>query len=156
MLDFRWRKPNPLVCWGITHQWLGTEGQAQFSAGSRVSLPLPLFPSRGHRKQKQVMLLGRLRKLGLDISVDEAIFERRGFPALNAPARPRLERSGRSFIEGYLVAVEAGQADPVPARLESIALDLRGFAFEGAAMGLAVLDGLTPWRPDRLERFIEG
>jgi hypothetical protein len=31
-----------------------------------------------------------------------------------------------------------------------------GFAFEGAAMGLALLDFLTPWRRDRISKFLRG
>ena len=33
--------------------------------------------------------------------------------------------------------------------------ELRGFAFEGAAMGLALLDCFTPWRKDRWPTFTE-
>jgi hypothetical protein len=33
---------------------------------------------------------------------------------------------------------------------------LRGFAFEGAAMGFALLDWLTPWRRDRISKFVQG
>ena len=35
-------------------------------------------------------------------------------------------------------------------------LEWRGFAFEGAAMGLALLDFLTPWRRDRIASFLRG
>jgi hypothetical protein len=35
-------------------------------------------------------------------------------------------------------------------------LEWQGFAFEGAAMGLAVLDAVTPWRRNRLASFIAG
>jgi hypothetical protein len=35
-------------------------------------------------------------------------------------------------------------------------LEWQGFAFEGAAMGLALLDAVTPWRRDRLASFIAG
>jgi hypothetical protein len=40
--------------------------------------------------------------------------------------------------------------------LHGIEPGLRGFAFEGAGMGLYLLDLLTPWRRDRLRRFLEG
>jgi hypothetical protein len=33
---------------------------------------------------------------------------------------------------------------------------LRGFAFEGAAMGVALLDRSTPWRSNRLSKFLCG
>ena len=35
-------------------------------------------------------------------------------------------------------------------------LELCGFAFEGAGMGLFLLDLLTPWRRDRLSAFLSG
>lgn len=47
-------------------------------------------------------------------------------------------------------------ADDLAVRLSSIEPEVRGFAFEGAAMGLALLDHLTPWRRDRFERFLSG
>src|SRR5213076_3230405 len=34
--------------------------------------------------------------------------------------------------------------------------EFRGFAFEGAAMALAILDLLVPWGPRRLHRFAAG
>jgi hypothetical protein len=41
-------------------------------------------------------------------------------------------------------------------RLGEVTPELRGFAFEGAALGLALLDFLTPWRRDRVSRFLRG
>jgi hypothetical protein len=37
-----------------------------------------------------------------------------------------------------------------------VELDFRGFAFEGAAMGLALQDWLTPWNRGRLQNFLRG
>jgi enediyne biosynthesis protein E3 len=34
--------------------------------------------------------------------------------------------------------------------------ELKGFAYEGAAMGMALLDGLLPWRRPRLGKFVAG
>src|SRR5207247_986244 len=40
--------------------------------------------------------------------------------------------------------------------LERVEIELRGFAFEGAAMGLALLDRLTPWKAQRWRSFARG
>jgi len=71
---------------------------------------------------------------------------RRGFRERNDVAKRVLEAAGEAFIEGYNAAL----ARPKPALLAA-ALDMhpaehQGFAYEGAAMALTVLDALTPWR----------
>src|SRR5262249_14316783 len=39
-------------------------------------------------------------------------------------------------------------------RLEEIDSEFRGFGFEGAAMGLDLLDQLKPWRRNRIDMFL--
>jgi hypothetical protein len=39
---------------------------------------------------------------------------------------------------------------------QDIAVEQQGFAYEGAAMALALLDRLTPWKRDRWRRFRDG
>lgn len=58
----------------------------------------------------------------------------------------RLEQIGRSFLRGYHHALEAGPTVELSARLEDVPAESRGFAYEGAAMALALLDALFPWR----------
>src|SRR5262245_54834290 len=101
-------------------------------------------------------MLGGLRKLGLGISVDQASFAKRGFLVGDAGVRLRLENAGRSFIEGYRAALDDGRPDWIDQHLEPIALEFRGFAFEGAAMAFTLLDGLIPWRANRIQEFIQG
>lgn len=99
----------------------------------------------------------RLRTRLLAIDPDEASFARRGFVAADPAARERLELCGRTFVRGYRMAL--AQPDPVPlaATLTDIEGELRGFAYEGAGMALALLDQLTPWtRGARLQSFIAG
>ncbi|HEV7990867.1 MAG TPA: DUF1702 family protein [Gemmatimonadaceae bacterium] len=95
-----------------------------------------------------------LRHAILGLSVDEASFERRGFSFAPRVVRERLECVGRTFIRGYNIAVELGGELGVGARLQGEAEELRGFAFEGAAMALALLDTVLPWRSDRLAAFM--
>jgi hypothetical protein len=68
--------------------------------------------------------------------------------------RQRIEAIGRTFVAGYHAALETGSAEGLGARLDQVELELRGFAYEGGAMALALLDRLAPWRRDRVRRFI--
>src|SRR5438105_373001 len=68
--------------------------------------------------------------------------------------RARLEQIGEAFLMGYHAALEAGQ--PERLTLDQSRAELRGFVFEGAAMGFALLDALTPWSATRIIRFLEG
>ena len=70
--------------------------------------------------------------------------------------RERLEQAGGTFLEGYHAAPRYHTPLTLAARLNSAAPELRGFAFEGAAMGLALLDTLTPWRANRVTRLLHG
>jgi hypothetical protein len=85
---------------------------------------------------------------------DEASFERRGF-AVTGAAQQRLERVGAAFLSGYNAALGTTSQKLVQ-HLDSLDAELRGFAYEGAAMGLSLLDQLTPWRRNRWRSFLEG
>jgi hypothetical protein len=98
----------------------------------------------------------RLRRTIFGISVAETSFARRGFRGGDAEARDRLERIGRTFLTGYHAAIEEGRPDPLGPRLAGVDPGLRGFAFEGAAMALALLDQILPGRGDRLTGLLNG
>lgn len=110
---------------------------------------------RGKAVEK-VSLIGQARKRFLGLSPAEASFARRGFLVGEEKARHRLEQIGVTFLSGYHAALEATELVPLARRLAAVETDLRGFAFEGAAMGLALLDCFTPWRKDRWRTFTEG
>lgn len=99
--------------------------------------------------------LGRLRMSILGISLEEATFARRGFHDGKQSARQCLEQIGRAFIQGYHCALNDSAVEVLVPQLNAIENKLRGFAFEGAAMGLMLLDCLLPWRR-RLHSFLEG
>jgi hypothetical protein len=101
-------------------------------------------------------LAGRLRWWILGIPAQEATFARRGFRSSRPEAQHVLERVGRAFVVGYNASIEQGRLEDVVARLDRVELPRRGFAYEGAAMGLALLDGLMSRRARRLERFMHG
>ena len=108
------------------------------------------------RAGDKVSLLGQARRRFLGLSTTEASFARRGFSAREETARLRLEQIGVTFLSGYHAALEENGFVPLARRLATVEAELRGFAFEGAAMGLALLDCFTPWRKERWRTFTEG
>lgn len=105
------------------------------------------------KAEDKVSLLGQARRRFLGLSPTEASFARRGFSAREDAARQRLEQIGTTFLSGYHAALEETGFVSLARRLASVETDLRGFAFEGSAMGLALLDCFTPWRKDRWRTF---
>jgi hypothetical protein len=88
---------------------------------------------------------------------EEAVdFQQRGFRGASVFLRNRLENVGGAFLAGYHLALESDSPEDLGSRLTEVELERRGFAFEGAAMGLALLDFLTPWRRDRISKFLRG
>jgi len=94
----------------------------------------------------------------LGIAPQETSFARRGFRCDAADLRARLEEVGRTFVAGYHAALEEGEGAALAARLDRVDRELRGWAYEGAAMALAILDAMTPWRrrSARLASFLAG
>ncbi|MBN2563243.1 MAG: DUF1702 family protein [Phycisphaerae bacterium] len=101
-------------------------------------------------------LAGWLRRYAFGISPEETSFVHRGFPGRDSPARERLEHVASMFVRGYHIALTNDKADALGQQLQSVELEVRGFAFEGAAMALALLDVLTPWRRNRVQAFLDG
>jgi hypothetical protein len=101
-------------------------------------------------------MFAQLRKLLLAIPPEEVAFTKRGFHAGNAAATRHLELIVQTFLRGYSASLENLQHQPLALQLSQVQADLRGFAYEGASMGLAVMDALTPWGGGRLARFIDG
>ncbi|HSE17851.1 MAG TPA: DUF1702 family protein [Pyrinomonadaceae bacterium] len=108
------------------------------------------------RVEEKVSLLGQARRRFLGLSPAEASFAKRGFSAGEEKARQRLEQIGVTFLNGYHAALEETGLVSLARRLATIEAELSGFAFEGAAMGLTLLDCFTPWRKDRWRTFTEG
>lgn len=89
----------------------------------------------------------------LGLSADQASFQARGFATPHSPAQQSLETVGRTFIGGYNAALAAQHLDSVIQYIRGLPLDERGFAAEGAAMGVAVVDAL-PFRKPMLPSFV--
>lgn len=101
--------------------------------------------------------MSRLHRLAFGISSEDATFVRRGFRRTNAYARDRLELAGRTFLLGYHEALDdAGPSEDLVHKLIGVEPEFRGFAFEGAAMGLTLLDQLSLRHRGRLCDFLKG
>lgn len=100
--------------------------------------------------------LGLLRKFAFGISPEEATFARRGFHVGDTRAQLRLEQIGNVFLQGYRAVFEDDGLDALALRLRAVDAELRGFAFEGAAMGLTLLDHVSLRQGRRLQRFLNG
>ena len=102
------------------------------------------------------LFLAKLRRRLLGISPEETTFAKRGFRLGVPGAQEHLEGIGRTFVDGYHAALETPALEQLVPRLNAAPLGARGFAFEGAAMGLALLDRLTPWNRGRIAQFLNG
>lgn len=104
-----------------------------------------------------VTLIGALRRRLLTPSEASVELAARGFPV--GPALPgnviRLERIPKAVVRGFRAAVDGCATDELAGRLASVEDDLRGFAYEGAAMASVVLDAMA-LRPGRTRRLVLG
>ena len=91
----------------------------------------------------------------LNIDPVEVEFSRRGFACPDPQIRQRLENVGRIFLYGYDAALRHKNHDALAACLQRVALEHRGFAYEGAAMATTLRDRLT-FRGHAFERFLAG
>jgi hypothetical protein len=88
--------------------------------------------------------------------MSETSLETRGFYEKSPAARELLETVGKSFLTGYAHAAEARTPEAAEAPLEQVPIRFRGFAYEGAAMGFAVRDGLPLGGGGKFDRFLAG
>lgn len=113
------------------------------------------MPLRRERGTERPPLLRRLARTALAIAPRETSFATRGFRWDTEEIRLRLEGIGACFVRGYHAALETGSPE-IATILDREEPFWRGFAYEGAAMGMTLLDLLTFWRQDHLRRFLAG
>ncbi|MFD7641934.1 DUF1702 family protein [Kitasatospora sp. NPDC059795] len=97
-----------------------------------------------------------VRRRLLTPSHNETKLSTRGFHLKDDAARTNLETVGGSFLDGYAIAVESADQNEAHRLLERIPVRYRGFAYEGAGMGLAMLDGLPLPGSGRVAEFLAG
>ena len=93
----------------------------------------------------------QLRKSLMGVPEKKAL----AFSQGDTPAWQQLERSVLSAIAGYHMTLEDSSLETLTQRLNTIEPELRGFATEGAAMGLTGLDCFLPWK-QRVKEFLNG
>ncbi len=99
--------------------------------------------------------IGSLRRIVLTPGVHNTDLDVRGFHVKSPQARDLLETIGRTFLQGYGEAAEAARVADLGPALDRIPTRFRGFGYEGAAMALAVRDGL-PFGGGKVARFLAG
>ncbi|NUR47362.1 MAG: DUF1702 family protein [Hamadaea sp.] len=97
-----------------------------------------------------------MRRRILTPSVAETRMDVRGFHVKSDAGRELLETVGASFLAGYAYAAEARTGRDAEPRLEQVPTRFRGFAYEGAAMALAVREGLPIGRKTLVAEFLSG
>lgn len=95
--------------------------------------------------------LSRLRRAVMGVPDAEATAFSRG----DTPTWKHLETAVRSAVGGYHAVLDGSRFDDLIPRLDRTPLELRGYAYEGAAMGLTGLDCFLPGR-SRLQAYIAG
>jgi enediyne biosynthesis protein E3 len=97
-----------------------------------------------------------IRRVLFRIPAAETSFARRGFHDGNRSTSIHLEHVGRSFVYGYDAALGCDDLQKLTQHLDHVEAKWRGFAFEGAAMALTLMDHLAPWKSGRLPAFLAG
>lgn len=100
--------------------------------------------------------MGWIKQALFGISPDEARVSRRGFEVGDHTVRARIEQIGETFVEGYDAALLDDEPARLAERLNRVEAERRGFAYEGAAMGMMVSDFVSPWRKSRWQAFLDG
>ncbi|MFI9816561.1 DUF1702 family protein [Saccharothrix variisporea] len=100
--------------------------------------------------------LRALRRRLLTPNLSETLMETRGFRVKNEAGKELLETVGAMFLAGYAHAVEAREPRDAERELEKLPTRFKGFAYEGAGMGFAILDGMPFGHSRHVERFLEG
>ena len=112
--------------------------------------------STRHLESKLTSVWRALRRDILTPNLSATRLDVRGFNEKSPAARELLETVGRTFLAGYAYAAEARTVADAEERLEAVDTQFRGFAYEGAAMGFAVRDGLPLGSNRHVERFLAG
>lgn len=101
-------------------------------------------------------VMGALRRKILTPNMSATRLDVRGFHQKNVSARTLLETIGATFLTGYGFAAQARSVTEARQHLETVPEQFRGFAYEGAAMGFAIRDGLPGPRGRRVASFMAG
>jgi len=96
-------------------------------------------------------LLARARRTVMGVPEREI----QAFKSGAGPKWTHLEHAVRAAVGGYHAVVDGGSLGDIMQRVDIVPEPLRGYAYEGVAMGLTGLDLVTPG-PSRLRAFLAG
>ncbi len=85
----------------------------------------------------------------------DLVAERYGEEADLDTAWLSFEPVARTLVDGFYMTVDDPRFEVLVPKLDAIDEQMRGIAYEGAGMGLMLLDSLFPWRK-RLDAFLAG
>jgi hypothetical protein len=74
----------------------------------------------------------------------------------SSPVAERTKAFAETFLLGYNAALDTQSPNVLAGELSRVPLDLRGIAFEGAGMGLTILDRILPGPAHRFGDFLAG
>lgn len=66
-----------------------------------------------------------------------------------------FEAVARTLADSFMLALDDCRPEVLVPKLDAVDIELRGIAYEGAGMGLMILDTLGPWKK-RFKTFLEG
>jgi hypothetical protein len=101
-------------------------------------------------------VLGSLRRLVLSPSLTAVSFAGRGFAVTRTPATRALEAIPQSVVCGFEWGLDCRHLDDLVLRLDMVDPNLRGFAYEGAAMAFTVRDAMAFGRGGLARRLLSG
>ncbi|GAA2868454.1 hypothetical protein Acy02nite_84130 [Actinoplanes cyaneus] len=99
---------------------------------------------------------GTIRRLAMAPSLRSVTFAARGFPVVETPATRRLEAIPESVVVGFEWGIEVRGLDELVRRLELVDPEMRGFAYEGAAMACTIRDAMAAGRGRRARDLLSG
>ncbi|SFB25314.1 Protein of unknown function [Amycolatopsis marina] len=101
-------------------------------------------------------ILGTIRRLVLAPSMTSVTSESRGFPGSDSIAAAELDRIPQSVVCGFEWGIEAPELWEIERRLDMVEPELRGFAYEGAAMACSILDAMAIRGRQRTRELLVG
>ena len=113
----------------------------------------PIHPKTSRNQSENLLALAVKRRL-LRISPLEVSTERRRFIVDCPDKQQRIEAVGTAFLQGYHAAIESSHRDQLHDALGTVPFEYQGFAYEGAAMGVGLLDQVQPWRDPKFASFL--
>jgi len=117
-----------------------------FSAHNHSRVSVDKYFDQIHERRPaslKLWIVDIIRRGTLEIARENVTVQRRKFHCLRSEATKRIEQIGFTFLEGYHEALASSSVMALGEHIEqTVIAQNRGFAFEGAAMALMLLDQL--------------